>query len=143
MKSSLSDVLPLLNANCGDVLKVALLHEFFPTLPKINPMWLKAPTGNIEAAFSALQAAKEPVTRADVVLTEFKQDAVRQAPRPVKEDRESKFIDPKIQAIVRENTTARTLADMPAGIRFDDSPRSSPEVEGGADRRCGAGDDHP
>lgn len=114
MKPSLSDVLPLLNANCGDVLKAALLHEFFPTLPKINPMWLKMPTGEVEAAFNAMKSTMPPDSPAEAVLAEFKRDAV-------KDVRETKFVDPQISKLVNKSTTARTLGEMPAGIRFDDA----------------------
>lgn len=110
---SLSDVLPLLNANCGDVLKVTLLGVYFPDLPKINPMWLKAPTGELEAAFAAMKAARPHEAPAEQKLGEFKKDCVA-------DKAETRFVDPKIAELVRQNSTAKPVAAMPAGIRFDD-----------------------
>lgn len=115
MKPSLSDVLPLLNANCSDVLKAALLHEFFPTLPKINPMWLKAPTGEVEAAFAVLKSTQAERTKADDLLSAVTADHAR-----LDERQPVRMTDPQVERLVRENTTAKTVSSMPAGIRFDD-----------------------
>lgn len=117
MKPNLSDVLPLLNASCGDVLKAALLHEFFPTLPKINPMWLKCPTGEVEAAFAAFKTSTAPVSQADQLKAEVLADHAK-----IEDVKEVRFIDPTIQKLVRENTTAKPVAVMPRDIRFDDVP---------------------
>ena len=115
MKPSLTDVLPLLNANCGDVLKAALLHEFFPSLPKINPMWLKAPTGEVEAAFAALKSSKSAETRADAILAEVRADHAKIEDRQV-----PRVVDPQVAKLVLDNSTAKTLAEMPTAIRFSD-----------------------
>lgn len=115
MKPSLTDVLPLLNANCGDVLKAVLLSEFFPELPKINPLYLKAPTGEVEAAFAAFKAAQSAAGEADELLAAVKADHAT-----IADKRDERFIDRTVQALIVANSTARPVGEMPTSIRFED-----------------------
>lgn len=115
MKPALTDILPLLNANCSDVLKAALLHAYFPDMPKLNPMWLKNPTGEVEAAFSVLKSAQGPATRTAELEAAILADHAK-----VSDIREAKHVDPTMTRLVQENTTARPIGEMPKEIRFED-----------------------
>lgn len=124
MNPPLDQILPLLNAQCGDVLKAALLHIYFPDMPKLNPLWLKSPTGDVEAAFAAMKRAVEPPSKSDELLAAFKADHV-----PIEDKNSLRPVDPVVQKLIEASSTAKTVKQMPEGIRFDDVESSDPPAK--------------
>jgi len=69
-----------------------------------------------------MKSVKIEETHAELALADFKRDAV-------KDVREVKHVDPHIQKLVSLNTTARTVADMPSGFRFEDVDQTATVAE--------------
>lgn len=112
--------MPLLNANCGDMLKAAILEHLFE-FPKINPIWLSKPSGDAEKAFSVAKQVVPAENPAERALAEFKRDIV--------DTPDKRHLDPQIQNLVKASTTAKIIGEMPASLRFedkDDEPLSAP-----------------
>lgn len=66
---TLQEIMPLLSAPCGDVLKAHLLSHLYPSIPRLNPLWFQgyreSPRTEAEVAAAATREAIKDLPTAD------------------------------------------------------------------------------